>query len=188
MLPSKKYPITLGANGTQRLLVSGNYFKILAATGAVDVRSDFGRMDSLIFGQGLEKTPFSYLEFRDASGAANNLTIFIGDENFIDGQTGNFAVTATVPVRSASFVNANPTVTTASAQLIAANVNRAYLLIQNKDASGQIYINFGFAATVANGVQISPGGAYELSGNVSTQQIFAIGSIASNANVVTVEG
>jgi glutamate 5-kinase len=85
-------------------------------------------------------------------------------------------------------VNVNATVTNVSAQLLAANVNRAYLIIQNKDSAGTIYVNFGAAATVANGIAIAPGGAYELNGTCSTQQIFAIGSIGSNANVVTVEG
>ena len=78
--------------------------------------------------------------------------------------------------------------TNASAQLLAANAARQYLLIQNKDGAGNLYIAFGKAATVANGVRIIPGGAYELVGVCSTQEIRAIGDIASNPNVTTVEG
>ena len=188
MLPTKKYTITIPANGSYRLLVEGMFFKITACTGAVNVISDFGRLEAIQFGQGLEKTAFSYLLINDASGASNTVTVLVGDQNFIDAQTGNFAVTANKAPQSSSFVNVNATVTTASAQLLAANAARQYLLIQNKDPSGILYITFGAAATVANGLQISPGGAFELAGTVSTQLINAIGSIASNANVVTVEG
>jgi hypothetical protein len=88
-----------------------------------------------------------------------------------------------------TFVNAQKTVTNASAQLLAGNTNRAYLLIQNNDAAGIVYIGFGAAAvTAANGIKLAPGASYELNSNITTSEIKAIGSIASNANVITVEG
>lgn len=194
MLPTQIYSIVIPASGSHRLLVSGQYFKILAASGPVKVQSDFGTLDGIAAGQGLEKTPFDFLFFTDKSGAPNTVQVLVGDENFIDGMTGSVVVTAAtiatnVAPKSAAFVNAQKTVTNASAQLLAANAARQYLMIQNKDAAGSIYIGFGAtAATVANGVLIGPGGAYELPGAISTQEIQAIGSIASNANIVAVEG
>ena len=82
------------------------------------------------------------------------------------------------------------TVTTTSAQMIAANPARSYLLIQNNSTTGDIYINVaGAAATVAGGVRIAAnGGSYELQDFNPTGAIFAIGTIASNANIIVLEG
>jgi hypothetical protein len=88
-----------------------------------------------------------------------------------------------------TFTQTQRTVTNASAQLLAANAARRYLLIQNNDASGDVYVNLtGVAATTANGIKIAAGGSYECQGFAPTAAITAIGSIASNANIVAVEG
>jgi hypothetical protein len=97
---------------------------------------------------------------------------------------GNVSITNT----GGAFTQAQATVTNASAQLLAARARR-YLLIQNNDASGAIYVTLdGTAATAAKGVKIAPGGALELNGlYLPTGAVLAIGSIASNANIVVVE-
>ena len=91
--------------------------------------------------------------------------------------------------QSGAFANAQKTVTNASGQLVAANSARQYLLIQNNDATGDIYVRLdGTAATIGTGVKIAAGASYELQGYVPTGAVTAIGSIASNANIVLVEG
>lgn len=189
MKPSAIYSFQVPASGVYQLPVIGEYFKILSADGAVDVRAEWGTLKGLVAGQGLEATPFQRLEITDVSGANNNLRIFIGDEKFIDGLGGTVSVSQTVVARTSAFTNLNKTVTNASAQLLAANLARQYLLVQNKSTAGTLYLGFGAgAATVANGVRIIPGGAYELIGVCSTQAIQCIGDIANNPDVVTVEG
>jgi len=87
------------------------------------------------------------------------------------------------------FVQSQKTVTSASGQILAAKPTRRYLLIQNNDSSGDVFVTLdGSAATTTNGLKIAPGGSYELQGFANTSAINAIGSIASNANIVTVEG
>lgn len=189
MINAAIYTETIGAGLTSRRLFSGSQFKIISATGALNVRTDVVRLDALVSGQGFQSAPFDYLELTDASGASNTIRYVVATEGFIDGITGSMQITATVPVQSVGFANAQKTVTNASAQLIASNTARKYLLIQNKDASGSIWIVFGaVGATQALGVKIGPGANYELPGTVSTQEIRAIGDIASNANIVVVEG
>jgi len=202
MKPTNIYTFDLAANGPYRLLVAGEYFKILGATGPVDVQSDFGRLNSLVTGQGLAKNPFSSLYFTDVSGAPNTLRVLIGDSDFIDGVTGdvnvqNFPAVQAVNVQSmpashanqGAFTNTQETVTSASTQMLAANAARRYLLIQNNDATGIIYVTLdGTAATTAKGVKLDPGTSMELQGYVPSGAIFAIGSIGSNANCVAVEG
>lgn len=188
-MQAKIYSITLGANSYQRLLFKGEMFKIISATGAMNVRTDRAQLDGLVAGQGMQENPFDWLEIQDASGASNTIKLLISSDGFIDGITGAMQITQNVPVRSGSFANTAKTVTNASAQLVAANSARTYLLIQNKDTSGTIYINFGAgAATTANGIMIGPGGVYEMSDVQSTQALQAIGTIASNTNVLVVEG
>ena len=188
MLQATIYTDTIAANAVLPRLFTGAYFNILSSTGPINVRTDEVNLKGLTAGQGFEKQPFQRLEISDASGATNTIRYVISDEGFLAGLTGNMTISSIVPVQSGSFANTNATVTNASAQLVAANTARKYLLIQNNSATGTIYVRFGTAATVATGVAISPGGAYEMDAAQSTQAIHAIGDIASNANIVVVEG
>jgi hypothetical protein len=98
---------------------------------------------------------------------------------------GNVAITNT----AGPFTHNVHNVTNVSGQLRVANQSRRYLLIQNNDASGDIFVRLdGAAATTSNAVKIPAGGSYELQGFVPNGAIYAIGSIASNTNVQTVEG
>lgn len=187
MKPTGFYEFEVPANGVYRLLVAGDYFKIMTAAGAVNVQAEWGELKGLLAGQGLEDTPFGYLVFADRSGAANPVRVFVGDEKFIDGLGGTVNVGQSAVPKSAAFDNLQKTVGVASAQLLAANAARQYLLIQNNDAANAIWVAFGKAATLAAGVRIIAGGAYELVGIVTTQEVRAI-AISSNPNIVTVEG
>ena len=98
---------------------------------------------------------------------------------------GQVSVTNT----AGAFAHQGHTVTNASGQLLAANPGRRYLLIQNNDASGDVFVTTdGTDATTATGVKIGPGGSWEIAGYVPTGAVKAIGSLASNSNVITVEG
>lgn len=87
-----------------------------------------------------------------------------------------------------TFGNTAKTVTGTSAQLVAANASRSYLLIQNNHATEPIYVNFGATATASNGVKIAAGGSYELNCNQASNAVNAISGGGSNASIVVVEG
>ena len=55
----------------------------------------------------------------------------------------------------------------ASEQIIPANPLRVYVLIQNKNAASDMFINFGNDATTFNGIIIVPRGNYELIGGAN---------------------
>lgn len=87
-----------------------------------------------------------------------------------------------------------PFVTEAGAvQVIPANARRAYLLVQNKNAINDMFINFGQKATVFNGIIIIPRGNYEFVGGsfggafVPMDSIWILGG-AVGMNGVLVEG
>lgn len=188
MLPTKSYTLTIPAGSVNRLLIQGEYFKILSATNAITVNSDFGVLEDLIAGQGLESTPFEWLLLTNKTGLPNTIKILIGDQNFVDGMSGAIAISTNKQPITDAFVNAAAAVTNASAQLLAANPLRQYLLIQNNDITGSIYLNFGAMATTANGIRLGPLEAYEMAGTQSSAAIFAIGSIANNNKILTVQG
>lgn len=97
--------------------------------------------------------------------------------------------TVTLANSNGAFTHAAKTVTNASAQMLALNPNRKYLLIQNNDASGDIYVRLdGGVATAGTGIKLAAGASYECQGYTPTGAVTAIGSIASNPNVLTVEG
>lgn len=183
---------------TWTLNVPGKYFTTLACSNAINVRFykggkqlDLGTITGLL--SGLEVTlgnigdleaAFDRIEV-DVTGA-DTVTIGIGNgQARYNRSQGSVAVTNV----SGAMTNAQATVTSTSATLKAANALRRYLLIQNNDASGDIFVRLdGTAATLTTGVKIPAGGSYELQGFVPTGLITAIGNIASNANVVVVEG
>jgi len=187
MLPTNIYPFTVPANSLYRLTVAGQYFKIMSSTGDVEVTADFGRLSPLHTGQGLEDTPFSYLNFRDLSGAGNDLQVVIGDKNFVDGISGTSQVSKNVVPQSPNFSSTGKAVATASAQLVAANAVRQYLLVQNNHPSSTLYLGFGAPATLADGLKVVPGGFAEFASCVPVGAVHAIAD-AANGSVVVVEG
>lgn len=81
------------------------------------------------------------------------------------------------------------TVTSASAQMLAALATRQYLLIQNTDVTGSIWVTLTTGpATVANGLLIAPGAVWEWDSTIPVGAVFAIGDVASNVNILTIEG
>lgn len=184
----QRYNFTLAAGGTFNIACTGSQFFITDATGALNITLDVGgQFKGLLEGQGYKGQPFTGLTLVDASGAANTGFILVSDDDYIDRRITGAVTFAPL---NADFANTQETVTNVSAALLAANAARQYLLIQNNDTAGHIYVTLdGTPATLVNGVKLAAGGgALELSTVVPSGAINAIGSIASNANVLVVEG
>lgn len=79
------------------------------------------------------------------------------------------------------------TVTSTSTQFLSLRANRRFLIIQNNDATGNVFVNFGAAATTAH-IKVIPGANLFLDSNTPITELHMIGSIASNPNVVVIEG
>jgi hypothetical protein len=81
----------------------------------------------------------------------------------------------------------------ASQIIIPSNPLRTYVLIQNKDAVNDMFINFGNDATTFNGIIIIPRGNYELIGGANggpfcpSDSVHVLGA-AAGMNGVIVEG
>ena len=186
MRPVAVYTFTIAAGQPYRIPASGSSFKILAASGAVEVKGDWGKIDSCSVGQGITGTDFAYLVLTNLTGGPNTIRMIVGDAGFIDNITGTVGVTSTVAPTSSNVTFTAATVTNASAQLVAANANRRGLTIQNNDASGSIRVTTTTPATLTNGLRVIAGGYWEPP-TAPTQAIYAIGDIANNPNVMVVE-
>lgn len=74
----------MGVGEVINLLSAGGFYKILRATGSLSVSREGGSEIALVLpGQG-ERTDFQRLTFRNTSGAINNISVLIADENFVD--------------------------------------------------------------------------------------------------------
>lgn len=85
------------------------------------------------------------------------------------------------------------TIGLASARIIPANPIRSYLLVQNKDAASDLFINFGNSADSFNGIIIIPRGNYEFIGGATGGPFCPSDSVhlagaAANMNYAIVEG
>lgn len=177
--------------------IPASNFRLLTLSLAAPVTIRFYKNGSVVSeavdmldGFAQEDQPFDAVEI--VSATAQTVVVVIADGHVkYDRFSGSVSVTnfpAAVAVNG-PMSNAGKTVTNASAQLLAANASRRFLMIQNKDAAGNIFVTLdGSAATTANGVKIVPGGSLILDIYTPTGAVMAIGDIASNANIVVVEG
>ncbi len=181
---------TFAAGESRLFALSGTYFEVIEAVASIDVllsdsngaqNARMTQAGSSFFSKG---SPFGVVQITSAT--AQTIRFAYGS-----GETGTRRSTGVVSIDNfqGAYSQAQATVTNASAALLAANAARRYLLIQNNDASGDIYVALdGTTATTVKGIKIAAGGSYECQGFCPAGAIAAIGSLASNANIVIVEG
>lgn len=205
----KLYNLKIAAGQAFDLTASGDYVRVrYSLVDLIIENTESGEKIEVSQGDDFQFTKFNNLRISHSNGAEQTIKLIIatGKKAGSAQVGGSLTLAAPVALDAATLAaletisiteppparavgsNAQKTVTNASASMVAANAARKYLLIQNNDAAGIIYINFGAAATTGNGLKIPPGGAYELNCNILTGQIFAIGSAVSNANVIVIEG
>jgi hypothetical protein len=184
---------TIAAGERKEYFDPGDFFRLLEAEFPVTV-SFYRNGAEVAESEGVSE---GYAErFRESTFDRFTITSATAQLLRFVARLGNDVLYDTPPNGDVSVTNNNGafthdahTVTNASATLKAAKPTRRYLLIQNNNATGSIFVRFdGAAATTANGIKIEPGGSVELQGFVPTGAIVAIGDIASNANVLTLEG
>ncbi len=83
------------------------------------------------------------------------------------------------------FVNTGYTIDVESVQVLPANANRTYLLVQNR-SSGSVFMSFGNKSNTYDGIEIVSGGNYEPY-VYPFSSVHIIASLASS-DVVIIEG
>lgn len=193
------YTQTFAGVTTWEINAPGKYFILIGCTSPCHVRLflrgrmlDFGEIKNILSGLevGGQNEGVEFDEVQIQTTAADTVTIGIGNGQVrYNRGAASVDITSQNPTRTGSITQTAAAVTTVASTVLAANANRKYLLLQNKDLTGNIWVNFAGVATQANGIKIAPGGFLSMDAMVvSTQAISAIGDIANNANVLVVEG
>lgn len=178
---------TIQAGATLEFYENGDFFRLLECNNPVTLRA-YHMGAEVVNAEGIsegyaEKFAEQFTSIKITSATTQTI-------QFVT-RLGNVVSYDAPPVGAAlngAFTQAQKTVTNASGQLLDGNGSRRYILIQNNNASGDIYITLdGSEATVAKGIKIAADNAYELQGYVPNGAINAIGNLASNTNVVIVE-
>lgn len=192
------HTFTIQAGDTAEFYSPGDFFRLLDCPDVLDVifyrnGAEVSRADDVQEGYAEKFEAGGYDRFRITS-ATTQTVHFVsrqGNVVFYDKPPTGDVNVLNLPANRGAFTHTGHTVTnTADVQLLPANPNRRYLLIQNKDPSGSIWIRLdGGVVTGSNAaIRIDVGGSYELQGYVPTGIVMAVGNIASNTNVATVEG
>lgn len=185
--------INVPAGSVDSLATKGNYIRLKTAPAGVTLRvqNQNGNDDvSLVEGDAVNLGEFESLQLSHTEATAQSFTVTIGNGTRADSaKVGGSVAVSGLPDEQGAYTQAAATVTNASGVLVAANAARRALLISNQSSTGNIYINLaGAAATVAGGVKIAAGGVLLLDRYPPTGAIYAIGDIASNADVIVAEG
>lgn len=195
----REITVKITAGGSDEFAFRGNYIRAKLAPYTLQIENvESGGRDTFTMVEGEEaifSDNFERLRITNTGGIDSFFTVVIGKDAKLSSAKLSGAVeisnSPTVNLGSPTLAagsNVQATVTNASAQLVAADAARKYLLIQNNDTTADIYINFGAAATLSNGLKIKAGQSYELNCNILTAAVNAIGSVASNTNIVIVTG
>lgn len=133
----------------------------------------------------IARVPYTQLLIENAAQPGKRLRIFYGVD--IDFQAGVNA-SITLLGQNGSFVDSQFSVTNGNQVIVAANVARRYLLIQNNDGAQTLRVSLdGTAATATKGKRLAPGQSIELQGYVATTAINAMMEAATaTANNVDV--
>jgi hypothetical protein len=179
------------------LPISGNSFYIdqdLSVAGNAYVHFQDTNLQAssvpLFVGAGfIAKVPFTQLLIENKTAQAGKIIriVYGVDIDFTAGVNATIAITDQPPVRF-SGTSQQHTATTTSAQIVPANAARKFIMIQNKDASLDVYLGFGVTATTANGFLLKAGATMTLDAAVSTNAINSICPGGTNANIVHLWG
>lgn len=183
---------TIGAGATLEFFEDCDFFRVMDAPDPLTIRfyrkgAEVARAEAVAEGYAEKfEAPFDRVQIQSATAQTVHVVGRLGNVVQYDkAPTGGVVLNG----EQGAFTQTQATVTNASGQLFAANASRRYLLVQNNDASGDVYVTLdGTEATTAKGIKIAAGGSLELAGFCPSGAVFAIGSVASNANVVAVEG
>lgn len=183
---------TMEAGSTWVINFHAETFRLLETSGAVTVRfyqngAEVGAADDMEAGFSADGQHFDKITVYSSTAQSVKFSLSDGGMKY-DRMAGTVSV-SNLGAASGAFVNEAKTVTNVSGQMIAANAARRFLMVQNNDAAGNIYVRLdGGAATVGTGVKIAPGASLILDIYAPTGAVMAIGDIANNANIVTVGG
>ena len=189
--------LMIGAGQVEEVAAVGAYLRIKSASVPLLIEIEGGKSRfEIAKGGSANLMPFQRFSVSHSSGTDQAVVIAVGEdgEEQTEGvMTGEVAIPGGViinnPVVYTNVTHTQRTVTNTSSAIAPNRPTRSFLIIQNRSFVGSIYVKFVTSATVADGIRIAPGEKLEfLAGVVPNGLIYAIGDLASNSDVLVVEG
>lgn len=181
--------IPINAGETKAFALAGNYIEVLEAGGVMDIVL-YGPSGAVESARGSEQGAWmqeTFTNFTLKSSITQTIKLLItGRQGGSRRQAGAVSITNV----NGAFSQAQTNVTNAvgGVSLLPAKADRRYLLIQNREAVGNLFVRLdGAVPTAANGLKVEPGGSLELAGFVPTGEVRAIADVAA-ASAIVVEG
>lgn len=190
------YKETLSAGVPVSWNISGRHFRLVDTTGPVNIefyRNGAEVSEAIEVEAGYsewwpeESRGFDKVTITSATAQTVKFVTRMESRVEYDRAVGNVAVTNN---NGTILPYAGAGVTTSSVQVRPAKADRRYFLLQNKSASGTVWIRTdGGAVTAATGLKIPPGGSVEFQGFVPSGAITWIADVAIPASdVLILEG
>ena len=170
-----------------------DFFRLLSANNPVKIEyyrngAEISEADGVTTGYAEKFNDSGFDRVRITSATAQTVSFItrMGSEVFFDAPpTGDVKITG----KTGPISQYTRTVGMVSIPIINALVPNRYIFIQNKSASGSIYLSFtGNDATVADGFRLGPGESMEFSDFIPVTGVNAIGDIPSNSEVIVMWG
>lgn len=178
---------TLAAGQSIRIERSANVFLLAEAGAPVEVALYRHGNEFLNIAEAGAGYKFSSADGMTAARVTNNTAAAVDVQFFVVNGDTEIQVGDANALRGALTTEAH-TVTNADGQLLAADLKRDYLEIQNNHATDAIYIKTGAgAATTTNTIKIKAGGSYWF-GRAPTNEVRAIGDAIANTQVIVMRG
>lgn len=186
----KPYKTTIPAGGVEEFAVVGNYLRLKSAgVPVVFTVEETGESIELEEGDAANLSDFKRVKVSHADVAAQSIIFYVGNGTSADSsKIGGSIAIASTPSPAVAFTQAAPGVGVASAELLPANADRRFLLVQNTSTGGQnVFLNLAGAAATTGGVKLAPGASLVLDVATPSAAINAIAD-AAGAAVAVVEG
>lgn len=181
------------AGHTIKFVDQGNFLRVMSAAAALTVRTyKNGQVltESVGVGAGYAEEfsdNFNEVEIYSATTQTIQLVLRLGSKVYFDAPpTGNVNITNVNGV----FTQSRASVSNTNTQILAANANRRYLLIQNNDTLQALRITLdNSAATITQGFRLEPGASIDLSNFCTSSAVNVIfeaaTALANNVEYVT---
>lgn len=154
----RDYSLTIAANGSDRRAVLGNFIKVKTASVELRVRAedkDGQSVADLLMSQGAYvnlPAEFQTVRIENPTGSSTTATLIIGRGVVDDSQLSGEVTIG----QGQTLAAANHSLTTTASEILAASTTRRSLIIQNIDASIDVYIGPS-GVTSSTGLKLAAG-------------------------------
>jgi hypothetical protein len=184
----RQISMIVGPADVQHIAIVGDYIRVRAAAVPIRIESPDNN-DFLILevGDAVTLRHFERLLISHDSGSNQSITLIVGNGERVESTSSMKIIDKVNPVSQGPVTFSAFTANTTNSVVLPENLNRRFLMIQNRNPTIDIWVNFGAAAVLSGSVRIPAEGVLLLDSFVPTGAMNVI-SGSLNANCGLFEG